>query len=105
MISFICRFIYSVFGVTSKYCAVKCISCFDATRSVTRQHAVLYKYVFSYWFLTGLLGSKVRSCNNYVKCNYYLISYKRKLKVYSRLQSGKVHNSASQHFRKLIVQF
>ena len=104
MISFIFRCIYSVFGVAFKYCAVQCITCFDATRSVTRQPSVLYKYVFNYWLVTALLDSRARSCNNDVKFNYCLISYKRKLKVYSRLQSVKVHNSASQHFRKVIVQ-
>ena len=105
MIGFIFRCIYTVFGVAFKYCAVQCISCFGATRSVTRQQSVFYKYVFNYRLVTALLDSRVRSCNNDVKCNYCLISYKRKLKVYSRLQSGKVHNSTSQHFRKVIVQF
>jgi hypothetical protein len=105
MVSYIFRYIYSVFGVAFKYCAAHCISCFDATRSITRQPAALYKYVFNYWLVTALLYSRVGSCNNDVKCNYCLISYKRKLKVYILLQSGKVHNSALQHFKKVTVQF
>jgi len=57
MIGFIFRCIYSVFGFAFKYCAVWCISCFDATRSITRQPAVLYKYVFNHWLVTALLDS------------------------------------------------